>query len=171
MKHSGPKIPQKAPSSRFGKFVRFFLRATRPWRWVYIGKFAGVLVATAAGYVLPVVQKRLINALAGRESDGIWALFLAAGALMLLVRCETLLRQRVVNSTVQKVMFALETRIMNRLLGLPHGPGDPSHAAPARRALPGPASLLTARLIRPRVHAAGPRFAFRSAVRPGIVRF
>lgn len=114
-------FPQTPHAPHFREFIRFFRAAIRPWRWVYLAMFAGVLLVTAAGYVLPVVQKRLINALAGRESDGIWALFLAAGALMLLVRCETLLRQRVVNSTVQKVMFALETRIMNRLLGLPPG--------------------------------------------------
>ena len=121
LKHSGPKIPQKAPSSRFGKFVRFFLRATRPWRWVYIGMFAGVLVATAAGYVLPILQKRLINDLTARASDGIWLLFVATGALMLLVRSEALLRQRVVNSTVHKVMFSLKSRIAARLLDLPPG--------------------------------------------------
>ena len=121
MKTSDPAIPQNAPSSRFGKFVRFFLRATRPWRWVYIGMLAGVLLTTAAGYVLPILQKRLINALTLRESGGIWPLFVATGALMLLVRSESLLRQRVVNSTVHKVMFTLKSRIAGRLLDLPPG--------------------------------------------------
>lgn len=121
MKPSGPAIPQNAPSSRSGKFVRFFLRATRPWRWVYLCVFAGVLLTTAAGYVLPILQKRLINALTVRESGGIWPLFFATGALMLLVRSEGVLRQRVVNSTVHKVMFALKSRISKRLLGLPPG--------------------------------------------------
>ena len=114
-----PDSDSQAPPLR--AFLRFFRAAVRPWRWVYLGVFAGVLLATSAGYALPIVQKRLINALAGRESDGIWTLFLATGALMLLVRGESLLRQRIVNSTVQKVMFSLETRIMNRLLDLPPG--------------------------------------------------
>ncbi len=121
MKPSGPAIPQKAPASRFGKFVRFFLRVTRPWRWIYAGMFAGVLLATVAGYVLPILQKRLINDLTARESGGIWQLFVATGALMLLVRFEALLRQRVANSTVHKVMFALKSRISGRLFGLPPG--------------------------------------------------
>ena len=77
-------FPQTPHAPHFREFIRFFRAAIRPWRWVYLAMFAGVLLVTAAGYVLPVVQKRLINALAGRESDGIWALFLAAGALMLL---------------------------------------------------------------------------------------
>jgi len=121
LKTSDPAIPQKAPSSRFGTFVRFFLRAIRPWRWVYIGVFAGVLLAIAAGYVLPILQKRLINNLTAREPGGIWLLFVATGALMLLVRSEALLRQRVVNSTVHKVMFSLKSRIAGRLLDLPPG--------------------------------------------------
>ena len=106
---------------RAGVFVRFFLTATRPWQWVYAGMFAGVLLATAAGYALPMLQKRLINSLTEGERDGIWTLFVATGLLMLFVRAETLLRQRVVNSVVQKVVFALKTRIMNRLFGLPPG--------------------------------------------------
>jgi len=113
--------PQPAAAPRAGEFMRFFLRAMRPWRWVYAGMFAGVLLATAAGYVLPMLQKRLINDLAGGNSDGIWRLFVATGFLMLFVRSETLLRQRVVNSAVQKVVFALKTRVMDRLLGLPPG--------------------------------------------------
>jgi len=112
---------QTAPAPPFREFIRFFLAAVHPWRWIYTAVLGGVLVVTAAGYILPVVQKRLINALAARQSDGIWTLFIVAGVLMLLVRSESILRQRVVNSTVQKVMFSLETRIMNRLLDLPPG--------------------------------------------------
>ena len=108
-----------APS--FREFARFFLQAVRPWRWVYVGVLLGVLLVTVAGYVLPIIQKRLINALTGRETDGIWYLFIAAGLLMLLIRSETLLRQRVVNSTVHKVMFTLKSRIADRLLDLPPG--------------------------------------------------
>ena len=113
---------QKTAAPRTGEFVRFFLRAMRPWRWIYAWMFAGVLFATAAGYVLPILQKRLINDLAeGEADDGIWLLFVAIGLLMLFVRSEALLRQRIVNSTVQKVVFALKTRVMDRLLGLPPG--------------------------------------------------
>lgn len=108
-----------APS--FRAFACFFLRAVRPWRWVYAGVFLGVLLITAAGYVLPIIQKRLINALTGREADGIWYLFIVAGLLMLLIRSEALLRQRIVNSTVHKVMFRLKSRIADRLLDLPPG--------------------------------------------------
>jgi ABC-type multidrug transport system fused ATPase/permease subunit len=108
-------------SLRMGEIARFVLRAMRPWRWVYAGVFAGVLLITAAGYALPIVQKRLINALTARESDGIWRLFVVTGALMLLIRSEALLRQRVVNSTVHKVMFLLKTRIAERLLDMPPG--------------------------------------------------
>ena len=114
---SGP-APQ-APAPSFRDFARFFLRAVRPWRWVYIGVFAGVLLITAAGYVLPIIQKRLINALTARESGGIWYLFVVAGLLMLAVRSEALLRQRIVNSTVHKVMFRLKSGITERLLGMP----------------------------------------------------
>ena len=114
-------VSKDAPPPSFRAFARFFLRAVRPWRWVYAGVFLGVLLITAAGYVLPIIQKRLINALAGRESDGIWHLFVAAGLLMLLIRSEALLRQRVVNSTVHKVMFTLKSRITDRLLDLPPG--------------------------------------------------
>ena len=110
-----PAIP------RAGEFARFFGQAVRPWRWVYAGVLTGVLCITAAGYILPIVQKRLINALTGREADGIWHLFIAAGLLMLLVSCEALLRQRIVNSTVHKVMFTLKSRITDRLLDLPRG--------------------------------------------------
>jgi len=106
---------------RFGEFLRFFLRATRPWRWIYTGVFACILLAIAAGFVLPMLQKRLINALTMHESDGIWFLFCVTGAMMLFVRSEALLRQRIVNSTVHKVMFALRSRIMGRLLDLPPG--------------------------------------------------
>ena len=113
--------PQAPSSPGTGAFARFFLRAVRPWRWVYAGVFAGVLLVTAAGYLLPMIQKRLINALTARESGGIWYLFAVTGLLMLLIRSETLLRQRVVNSTVHKVMFLLKSRIANRLLGLPPG--------------------------------------------------
>ena len=118
-----PGVPPDSDARKppLREFIRFFLATVHPWRWVYAAVFAGVLLVTAAGYVLPIVQKRLINSLAGRESQGVWTLFLAAGALMLLVRCESLLRQRIVNSTVQKVMFSLETRVMNRLLDLPTG--------------------------------------------------
>ncbi len=117
---SGP-VREDMPSPRAGDFVRFFLRAVRPWRWVYLGVLAGVLVITSAGYVLPIIQKRLINALTGRESDGIWYLFVVAGILMLVIRSEALLRQRVVNSTVHKVMFRLKSGITERLLDLPPG--------------------------------------------------
>ena len=110
-----------APAPSFRAFARFFLHAVRPWRWVYAGVFLGVLLITAAGYVLPIIQKRLINALTGRESDGIWYLFVAAGLLMLLIRSEALLRQRIVNSTVHKVMFRLKSSITDRLLDLPPG--------------------------------------------------
>ena len=103
----------------FRTFARFFLSAVRPWRWIYVLVFVGVLLVTAAGYALPVVQKNLINMLAERRFEGVWMLFFAAGGLMLFIRCESLLRQRIVNSTVQKVMFALQTRIMDRLLDLP----------------------------------------------------
>jgi ABC-type multidrug transport system fused ATPase/permease subunit len=113
------KIPQDSETPRFGEFLRFFLTATRPWRWIYAGMLAGILLAIAAGYVLPIFQKRLINALTWRESDGIWFLFCATGLLMLFVRSETLLRQRIANSTVHKVMYALRTRITGRLLDLP----------------------------------------------------
>ena len=114
-------VREDTPPPRAGEFARFFLRAVRPWRWVYAGVLAGVLLITAAGYVLPVIQKRLINALTGREADGIWYLFVVAGLLMLLIRAETLLRQRAVNSTVHKVMFRLKSRITERLLDLPPG--------------------------------------------------
>ena len=114
-------VGKDTPAPSFRAFARFFLRAVRPWRWVYAGVFLGVLLITAAGYVLPIIQKRLINALTGREADGIWHLFIAAGLLMLLIRSESLLRQRVVNSTVHKVMFRLKSRITDRLLDLPPG--------------------------------------------------
>ena len=114
-------VGKDTPAPSFRAFARFFLRAVRPWRWVYAGVFLGVLLITAAGYVLPIIQKRLINALTGRESDGIWHLFIAAGLLMLLIRSESLLRQRVVNATVHKVMFRLKSRITDRLLDLPPG--------------------------------------------------
>ena len=112
---------EKQSSPGAGEFVRFFRRAVRPWRGVYLGVFVGVMLVTAAGYVLPIIQKRLINALTGREGDGIWYLFVVAGLLMLLIRAEALLRQRVVNSTVHKVMFRLKSRITDRLLDLPPG--------------------------------------------------
>ena len=112
---------QTGSAPPFREFARFFLRAVRPWRWVYAGVLLGVLLITAAGYVLPIIQKRLINALTGHESDGIWYLFVAAGLLMLLIRSEALLRQRVVNSTVHKVMFTLKSGIADRLLDLPPG--------------------------------------------------
>ena len=120
---SGGAPQWKTSTPRAGEFARFFLRAMRPWRWIYAGMVVGVLRSTAAGYVLPMLQKRLINDLAeeGAADDGIWLLFVATGLLMLFVRSETLLRQRVVNTTVHKVVFALKTRIMNRLLGLPPG--------------------------------------------------
>lgn len=121
MNSTEPQIRQEAAAPRLKEFLRFFLTATHPWRWIYLGMLAGTLFAIAAGYVLPILQKRLINALTERESDGIWLLFCVTGALMLLVRSEALLRQRVVNSTVHKVMFALKTRIMARLLDLPPG--------------------------------------------------
>ena len=111
--------PRRRSAPHFRAFARFFLSAVRPWRWIYAGMFAGVLFATAAGYALPIVQKSLINMLTERRSGGVWLLFFAAGGLMLFIRCESLLRQRIVNSTVQKIMFALQTRIMNRLLDLP----------------------------------------------------
>ena len=114
-------VSQDSSGPQISVFVRFFLRAVHPWRWVYVGVLAGVLLVTAAGYVLPIIQKRLINALTGREADGIWYLFVVAGLLMLLVRSEALLRQRVVNSTVHKVMFRLKSRITDRLLDLPPG--------------------------------------------------
>ena len=112
--------PQGQSRLHFRAFARFFLSAIRPWRWIYILVFVGVLFVTAAGYVLPIIQKSLINTLTERRSDcGVWLLFCAAGGLMLFIRCESLLRQRVVNSTVQKIMFALQNRIINRLLDLP----------------------------------------------------
>ena len=114
-------VRQEPDIPRLGEFVRFFRRAVHPWRWVYAGVFAGVLVITAAGYVLPIIQKRLINNLTGRESEGIWRLFVVSGLLMLLIRCESLLRQRIVNSTVHKVMFTLKSSITDRLLDLPRG--------------------------------------------------
>ncbi len=114
-------VREGTSSPRAGEFARFFLRAVHPWRWVYAGVLVGVLFITAAGYVLPIIQKRLINALAGRESDGIWYLFVVAGLLMLLVRAEALLRQRIVNSTVHKVMFRLKSSVTDRLLDLPPG--------------------------------------------------
>lgn len=112
---------QDFPVPRTGETARFILRAVRPWRWVYAGVFAGVLLITAAVYVLPIIQKRLINALTARESDGIWYLFIATGLLMLLIRSEALLRQRIVNSTVHKVMFLLKSSITDRLLDMPRG--------------------------------------------------
>ncbi len=112
---------QDLTSPRIGEIARFILRAMRPWRWVYSGVFAGVLLITAAGYVLPIIQKRLINALTMRESDGIWYLFIVTGMLMLLIRSEALLRQRIVNSTVHKVMFLLKSSVMERLLDMPRG--------------------------------------------------
>lgn len=121
MNSNDPKFPQKTAAPPFGEFLRFFLMATRPWRWIYLGMFACILLAIGAGYVLPMLQKRLINALTMRQADGIWFLFCVTGALMLLVRSEALFRQRIVNSTVHKVMFSLRTRIMERLLDLPPG--------------------------------------------------
>lgn len=112
---------QDSTAPAFREFVRFFLSSIRPWRWTYAAVFAGVLFATAAGYALPILQKRLINNLSGREQDGIWILFVCTGVLMLFGRAESLLRQRIVNSTVHKVMFSLKTRIMNRLLDMPPG--------------------------------------------------
>ena len=112
---------QRQSGLRFRAFARFFLSAVRPWLWIYAGVFAGVLAITAAGYLLPIFQKRLINDLTLRESDGIWYLFAATGLLMLLIRSESLLRRRIVNSTVHKVMFRLESAITDRLLGLPPG--------------------------------------------------
>ncbi len=112
---------EKTAVPRAGEFLRFFLEAVRPWRWIYMGVFAGVLAITAAGYVLPILQKRLINDLTVRKSDGIWFLFIVAGLLMLVIRSEALLRQRIVSSTVHKVMFRLKTRITDRLLDLPPG--------------------------------------------------
>ena len=114
-------VRKDTPAPSFRAFARFFWHAVHPWRWVYAGVFLGVLAITAAGYVLPIIQKHLINALTGREGDGIWYLFVVAGLLMLLIRAETLLRQRVVNSTVHKVMFRLKSRITDRLLDLPPG--------------------------------------------------
>ena len=114
-------VRQGPSGSRTVNSLRFLLRAVHPWRWIYAGVFAGVLVVTAAGYVLPIVQKRLINALTVREADGIWHLFAVTGLLMLLIRAEALLRQRIVNSTVHKVMFRLKSRITDRLLDLPRG--------------------------------------------------
>ncbi len=114
-------VRKDTPAPSFRAFARFFWHAVHPWRWVYAGVFLGVLAITAAGYVLPIIQKHLINALTGREGDGIWYLFVVAGLLMLLIRAETLLRQRVVNSTVHKVMFRLKSRITERLLDLPPG--------------------------------------------------
>ena len=121
MNTTEPQIQQNSEAPRFREFLRFFLTAIRPWRWIYAGVFVGTLFVIAAGYILPMLQKRLINALTMRESDGIWFLFCATGALMLLVRSEALLRQRIVNSTVHKVMFTLRSRIMGRLLDLPPG--------------------------------------------------
>ena len=112
---------EKQSSPGAGEFQRFFLRAIRPWRWVYLGVFFGVLLITVAGYVLPIFQKRIINALTEREGDNIWHLFVIAALLMLLLRAEGLLRQRVVNSTVHKVMFRLKSHITDRLLDLPPG--------------------------------------------------
>ena len=63
--------PRTTRAPTFREFIRFFRAAIRPWRWIYLAMFAGVLLVTAAGYVLPVVQKRLINALAGRESPAV----------------------------------------------------------------------------------------------------
>ncbi len=122
-RHDTPSeaVRQDPAVPRIEEFVRFFRQAVRPWRWVYAGVLVGVLAITAAGYVLPIVQKRLINALAGCDPDGIWHLFIAAGLLMLLIRSESLLRQRVVNSTVHKVMFTLKSHIADRLLDLPRG--------------------------------------------------
>ena len=101
------------------EFVRFFLSAIRSWRWIYAGIVVSILFTTVAGYILPILQKRLINALTARESSNIWVLFCTAGLLMLFVRSEALLRQRIVNSTVHKVMFLLKSRISDRLFGLP----------------------------------------------------
>ena len=109
------------PAPKPSEFIRFFLSAIRPWRWVYAAVLLAVLFTTAAGYALPILQKRLINDLTAHESGGIWLLFCATGFLMLLVRAETLFRQRIVNSTVQKVMFSLKSRISGRLFGLPRG--------------------------------------------------
>ena len=111
--------PQGCPRLPFRAFALFFLSAVAPWRWIYIMVFIGVLFVTVAGYALPIVQKSLINMLTEHRSGGVWLLFCAAGGLMLFIRCESLLRQRIVNSTVQKVMFSLQTRIMERLLDLP----------------------------------------------------
>jgi len=108
-----------SPVPKPSEFVRFFLSAIRPWRWIYAGIFVSILFATVAGYVLPILQKRLINALTARESSNIWVLFCIAGLLMLFVRSEALLRQRIVNSAVHKVMFMLKSRISDRLFGLP----------------------------------------------------
>jgi len=121
LKPTTPQFQQDSKAPCLREFLRFFLTATRPWRWIYTGMFVGILFVVAAGYVLPILQKRLINALTMRESDGIWFLFCVTSALMLFVRSEALFRQRIVNSTVHKVMFALKTRIMDRLLDLPPG--------------------------------------------------
>ena len=67
-------VQKDAPAPSFREFARFFLSAVHPWRWIYAGVLAGVLVITAAGYVLPILQKRLINALTERATDGIWYL-------------------------------------------------------------------------------------------------
>lgn len=74
---------QEAAAPRFGEFLRFFLKAMRPWRWVYAGMFAGVLIATAAGYALPIFQKRLIDVLTlteGRPDGADATLYHAASA-------------------------------------------------------------------------------------------
>ncbi len=103
------------------EFLRFFLSAIRPWRWIYAVILMTVLFSIVAGYVLPLLQKRLINALTAREPNGIWYLFVVTGLLMLLIRSEAILRRRIVNSTVHKVMFLLKSRITERLLDMPRG--------------------------------------------------
>jgi len=104
-------------------FLRYLLNAAWPFRFVYLGILLLMIASAAAGYIQPLLQKKLINILTsdGAAKEGVWAVFIWTGVLYGFIRVENSIQMYAVNSTVQKVMYRLKSRIMAKLLELPVG--------------------------------------------------
>lgn len=103
-------------------FVHYQLGVIRPYRYVYLGVTILMVFTAVAGYILPAVERRLINLLAGKpDPHSVWILFVVAAVLLVFVRFEGVLQMLLVNSTVQKVMYTMRARITKKLLDFPVG--------------------------------------------------
>ncbi|MCQ2379497.1 MAG: ABC transporter ATP-binding protein/permease [Victivallaceae bacterium] len=99
--------------------MAFLVRYARPFRWIYAFCLVSTVAVSVIGYVLPVMQRSLINGVIGRTGSEVWIILLSVAVMMAAARGLESFSQLLVGETSQKVVYGVKRHFATRMLDLP----------------------------------------------------